>query len=86
MIARYYKFLNSKPKVFGIEILDVYLVFFSWVIFSIVNAPDVLRLIAPLIVGISIIYYKKSFRPLFIHFFLRKRKYTKITVGVRDEK
>ena len=86
MQARYSKFLNSKPKVYGIEILDIYLIFLVWILCSLFKANDVLRIIAPVFVGFGIIYYKKNFRPHFLHFIFKRRKYTKIIIGDKNEK
>lgn len=86
MHARYSKFLNSKPKIYGIEILDIYLVFLTWVVVSLFSDNDLLKIGFPALVGTLIVYYKNSFRPHYIYFVLRKRKYTKIIIGAGNER
>ena len=86
MQARYSKFLNAKPKVYGIEILDIYLIFLVWILCSFFRADDVLKILLPVLAGFIIIYYKKNFRPHFLYFIFKKRKYTKIIIGEINEK
>lgn len=81
MQARYSKFLNSKPKVYGIEILDIYLIFLVWIISSFLGLGDLLKIALPMLVGGMIIYYKRKFTPHYLYFQLRKKKYTKIKIG-----
>ncbi len=85
MKARYSKFLNAKPKVYGIEILDIYLIFMVWMVSSFIGVGELLRVFLPMIAGAGIIYYKKKFTPHYLYFVLRKKKYTKILVGVKSE-
>jgi hypothetical protein len=86
MQVRYSKFLNAKPKVYGIEILDIYLIFLVWVICAFFKVNDVLKIISPIVVGGAIIYYKKNFRPHYLYFIFKKRKYTKVIIGEKVEK
>ena len=86
MEARYSKFLNARPKVYGIEILDIYLIFLVWIFCSLLKLYDIVKVLSPFVVGLVIIYYKKNFRPHYLLFVLKKRKYTKIFIGVKNEK
>lgn len=86
MQARYSKFLNARPKVYGIEILDIYLIFLVWIFCSLFKLSDIVKIISPLFAGFSIIYYKKNFRPHYLFFVFKKRKYTKIIIGGKNEK
>ena len=86
MEARYSKFLNARPKVYGIEILDIYLIFLVWIFCSLLKLNDIVKVLSPFVVGLVIIYYKKNFRPHYLLFVLKKRKYTKIFIGVKNEK
>lgn len=80
MKARYSKFLNAKPKVYGIEILDIYLIFMVWILSSMLGTGDLVKIILPAFAGIGLIYYKKKFTPHYLYFLLKKKKYTKIHI------
>jgi hypothetical protein len=86
MQARYSKFLNSRPKVYGVEILDIYLIFLVWIFCSLLKLNDIVKVLSPFLVGVVTLYYKKNYRPHYLLFIMKKRKYTKIIVGVKYEK
>lgn len=85
MKARYSKFLNAKPKVYGIEVLDIYIIFLVWFFCSLFGVGEFLKMFIPVMVGICLIYYKKKFRPNFLYFILKKKKYTKVHIGLIQE-
>lgn len=85
MKARYSKFLNVKPKVYGVEIIDIYLIFFVWIISSLLGLSEIFKIILPFMTGFGIIYYKKKFTPNHLYFLLKKRKYTKVFIGRSHE-
>lgn len=84
MKARYSKFLNAKPKVFGIEILDIYLIFLVWIVMSLITNNEVLKILLPFLTGVGVLYYKKKFNQHYLYFLFKKRKYTQISIGVND--
>jgi hypothetical protein len=85
MRARYFKFLLEKPKLFIFEIMDIFIVVFSWVVFNILteilSLPEYSELILTLLFSLVYLPYKFFAKKHSLLFKLTKRK--KIIIQIK---
>jgi len=80
MREKYDKFLTAKPKIFGINIMDVYLSFLFWIFLAGLGINDITRLPMLAMFSAGLIYYNKRFTEGFLYFYLNKRNTTLIEI------
>lgn len=88
MRARYFKFLLEKPKLFIFEIMDIFIVVFSWVVFNILtelfSLPEYSELLLTLVFSLIYLPYKFFAKKHSLFFKLTKRKIVNFQIKKGD--